>query len=192
MKKSIVFLSIVMLAIFFLFGVASAFEFSADTIMSGADHSMKGKIYMKDKKIRMENQGQQMYNIIRGDKNVMWTVLTAKKSYMEIKFDPSMKPKTEEKIEGEVSRKKIGSEKIDGHPTDKYEVSYTKKGKTDKMYQWMATDIKFPIKTAAVDGSWTMEYKNIKMGGQADSLFEAPAGYTKTSMQRMPKGGAMR
>jgi hypothetical protein len=172
----------------FLLGTASAFEFSADTIMSASGHVMKGKIFMKDKKIRMENQGLPSYNIVRSDKNLMWMVTPASKSYMEIKADPSNSPRTEEKIPGEISRKKIGSEKIDGHPADKYEITYTNKGKTDKIYQWMATDINFPIKTAAVDGSFTQEYKNIKMGGQPDSLFELPSGYKKINMPAMPQG----
>jgi hypothetical protein len=50
----------------------------------------------------------------------------------------------------------------------------------------MATDIKFPVKMAAVDGSWTMEYKNINMGTQPDSLFELPSGYKKMTMPSMP------
>lgn len=187
MKKSIVLLSIAMLTLI-LFGIASAIEFSADTVMSASGRTMKGKIFIKDKKMRMENQGQPGYNIVRGDKNLMWMVMPANKSYMEMMSDPSKKPKTEEKIPGEISRKKLGSEKIDGHSNDKYEVTYTNKGKTDKIYQWLATDINFPIKTAAVDGSFTQEYKNIKMGGQDDSLFEVPSGYKKTSMPAMPQG----
>ena len=59
------------------------------------------------------------------------------------------------------------------------------------MYQWIATDINFPVKTASVDGSWTTEYKNIKMGGQPDDLFEVPDGYQKSTMPNMPKGMAM-
>jgi outer membrane lipoprotein-sorting protein len=187
MKKRIVLLSIAMLSMF-LIGTASALEFSSDTIMTGSGRSVKGKIFMKDKKMRMENKGMPGYNIIRSDRNLMWMVMPSSKSYMEMKVDPANKPKTEEKIAGEITRKKIGSETINGHPTDKYEITYTNKGKTDKMYQWMATDIKFPVKTAAVDGSFSQEYKNIKMGGQPDSLFEVPSGYKKMTMPAMPKG----
>jgi hypothetical protein len=60
--------------------------------------------------------------------------------------------------------------------------------KTINTYQWMATDINFPVKTAAVDGSWSMEYKDIKLGSQPDSLFELPAGYQKMSIPSMPPG----
>lgn len=39
--------------------------------------------------------------------------------------------------------------------------------------------VNFPVKTAAVDGSWTQEYRNIKMGPQPNSLFEVPSGCKK-------------
>ena len=116
---------------------------------------------------------------MRGDKEVVWLVNPGQKSYMEMKLDQSRKPEVDEKVQGEISRKLIGSETIDTHPAQKYEVTYTAQGKTTKMYQWMATDIKFPVKMAAVDGSWTTEYKNIKMGGQTDDLFEVPGGYKR-------------
>jgi len=82
------------------------------------------------------------YNIVRSDKNLMWMVMPASKTYMEMKAESSNTPKTEEKIPGEITRKKIASEKIDGHPTDKYEITYKHNGKTDKIYQWLATDMK--------------------------------------------------
>jgi hypothetical protein len=109
------------------------------------------------------------------------------KSYIEMKFDPSKDQSPREKVQGEVSRKLIGSETVDGHPTKKYEVTVRDGKKQMKTFQWLATDLNnFPIKTAAVDGGWAMEYRNIKMGSQPDSLFEAPKGYKKTAMPGMP------
>ena len=94
-------------------------------------------------------------------------------------------------VEGEVSRRLIGTETVNGHPAKKYEVTYTDAGrpeKTERMYQWIASDINFPVKVAAVDGSWVVDYKNIKISAQADSLFEVPSDYQKVAM---PGFGAM-
>ena len=122
----------------------------------------------------------------------MWIVMPDKKSFMEMPFDPKQKPRIEERQAGEVSRKLIGSENIDGHPTQKYEVTIREGTKTEKLYQWMATDIHFPIKAAAIDGSWSVEYKDIKTS-VPDTLFEVPAGYQKMSLPTMPgMGGAMK
>jgi hypothetical protein len=163
-----------------------AMEFSADMVSTAHGLNTTSKVFAKDQKFRMESKGAPTYSIMRGDKQVMWLVMPDQKSYMEMKADTSKQPRTEEKVRGEVSRKLIGTETIDGHPTQKYEITYTEAGKTEKMYQWMATDIKFPVKMAAADGSWIMEYKNIKMGSQPDSLFEVPSGYKKMSMPSMP------
>jgi Domain of unknown function (DUF4412) len=185
MRKAILTCGLVVLGLGLVTG-AFAMEFSADMVSSSQGHTTTSKVFVKGQKFRMEPKGQPTYSIMRQDKQVVWMVMPDQKSYMEMKPNPSQQPRTEEKVRGEVSRKLLGPETIDGHPTQKYEVTYTEGGKTDKMFQWMATDIKFPVKMAAVDGSWTMEYRNINTGTQADSLFELPSGYKKMTMPSMP------
>jgi hypothetical protein len=185
MKKVVLACGLVVIVLSFVTS-ALAVEFSADMVSTAHGQSTTSKIFAKDQKFRMEPKGAPTYSIVRGDKQVTWLVMPDQKSYMEMKAEPGKEPKAEEKVRGEVSRKLVGAETVDGHPTQKYEVTYTEGGKTEKMYQWMATDIKFPVKMAAVDGSWTMEYKNIKMGSQPASLFEVPSGYKKMGMPSMP------
>jgi hypothetical protein len=185
MKKAVLVCGLVAIVLCLVTGVF-AMEFSADTVSSAHGRTTTSKVFAKDQKFRMEPKDALTYSIVRGDKQVVWMVMSEQKSYMEMKTDPGRQLKVEEKVRGEVSRKVIGAETIDGHPTQKYEVTYTEGGKTDKMYQWMATDIKFPIKMAAVDGSWTMEYKNVKMGTQPASLFEVPSDYKKMETPSMP------
>ena len=165
---------------------ASAMEFSADMVSTAHGQTTVTEVFAKDLKLRMESKGAPTYSIMRLDKQATWLVILDQKSYMEIGLDRSQAPMADEKVEGEVSRKLIGPETVDGHPTLKYEVTYTAAGKTEKMYQWMATDLKFPVKMAAVDGSWTLEYKNISMTTQPDSLFEVPSGYKRMTMPSMP------
>jgi hypothetical protein len=165
---------------------AFAMEFSADMVSTAHGRTTTTKVFAKDQKFRMEPKDALTYSIVRGDKQVLWMIMPDQKSYMEMKTDPNRQLKVEEKVKGEVSRRMIGAEKIDGHPTQKYEVTYAEGGKTEKMYQWMATDIKFPIKMAAVDGSWTMEYKNVKIGTQPAGLFELPSDYKKVETPSMP------
>ena len=115
--------------------------------------------------------------------------MTMEKIYMELPF--SLKNKQtmiEGKLEGETERKLIGKETIDGHPTEKYLITYTSGNKTDQIYQWLAKDINFPVKASAADGSWIQEFRNIKVGSQPDSLFEVPAGYQKMQMPEIPGG----
>jgi hypothetical protein len=164
-------------------------EFSAKMVSTAAGRTATSKVYMKAGKFRFDNEAAGSYTIARPDLKKVWVVMTAGKNYMEMgeaKEKESSVPA--EKVKGEVSRKAVGSETLDGHPTTKYEVTATKEGKTVTSYQWWATDINFPVKTAAVDGSWSMEYREIKIGGQPDSLFEIPAGYKKMEIPAMPAG----
>ena len=176
-----------------LFGVTTAFgaEFTADQVMTASGKTMTGKIAFATDRWRMEtsaSEGAHPITIGRMDKKVMWMIMPDQKMYMEMPLRPEKAPKTGEKLDNEVSRKKVGSETIDGHPCDKYEVTVTSHGRTDRMLQWIATDIHFPIKTASGDGKMVTEYKNIKMGRPADSLFEVPQGYTRMGMPG-PMGG---
>ncbi|MBN1615522.1 MAG: DUF4412 domain-containing protein [Deltaproteobacteria bacterium] len=165
---------------------AFAMEFSADVVNKAGGKVVTSKIFIKNNKFRMENRESGVINIVRQDLKKSWMIMPGQKTYMEVKIDPSVLPR--EKMQGELDRKFIGQETIDGHPCKKYMVTYSQGKSIQKSYQWVATDINFPIKTAALDGSWSMEYKNIRMGPQADSQFEPPAGYQKMTMPAMPGG----
>ena len=184
----------VSLCILFLFisGTALAIEFSADTVTTTKDFKTSGKIYFSGDKFRMDiHAPQPMSMITRRDKNVVWNVMHDQKMYMEMPLREENKPRVEKEFEGEIERKLLGKETIDGHPTEKYLITYKDKDDTHQVYQWWATDIKFPVKTEAVNGEWEQEYKNINMGKQPDSLFEVPEGYKKFDMpggMMMPRG----
>jgi hypothetical protein len=182
------FLSFIFSAVLlFIAAEAPAYDFSADTIMTAEGHRMSGKMYSSGDRFRMDvTSPEKMTSITRMDKKVIWNIMPSEKTYMEMPFDPRQAPKTE--IKGEIDRKLVGSETVDGHPTKKYLVTYKEGGKTEKVYQWMATDINFPIKTADINNKWVHEFRNVKMGRQPASLFEVPAGYTKMQMPTMPPG----
>jgi len=169
--------------VFVVCGASFAKDFSADFVSKADSVSVKGKIFMANKKMRMENP--QAITIARMDKKIVWILMPAQKMYMEQPMNMENTKGVSRKVEGEVERVKIGQETINGVKADKYKITYsTKKGK-DSMYQWISSDIEMPVKTAAIDGKWSMELKNIKTGSQPDSLFDMPKGYKKFSY-KMP------
>lgn len=183
----------IFLALFLIIALSSAsfaVEFSADTVTTfKGEQKTEGKIYYKPDRFRTEMKTPRgMIAITRMDKKVIWSIMPKEKTYMEMPLDLKNKPKVDEKFEGEIERKEIGRETVDGHPTRKYLITYKVGNKKVQVYQWMATDIKFPVKTSSVDGSWTQEFKNVKMSPQSDSLFEVPQGYKKMKMPQMPGG----
>ncbi|MBN2282661.1 MAG: hypothetical protein JXO48_02110 [Deltaproteobacteria bacterium] len=167
---------------------ATAYELSADIVGMSGGNTMISKMYMKGNNVRWETPEQDTYTIVRTDQGTSWLVMPGQRMYMEMKPDPSQRIPGE-RMEGEVSRKLIGTEVIDGHPTEKYEVTYRDDGEEHRMFQWMATDLNFPVKTASGDGSWSMEFRNIKMGSQPEDLFEVPAGYRKMALPVTPGAG---
>jgi len=187
MKKRFVVLLALLIALIFA-GTAAALEFSADMVSTAkGGRAMTSKIYMKGNKMRFEAQNQDSYTISRQDMQTTWVVMPKQKTYMEMKAVQNRQQVPQEKLKGEVSRKLIGPDTIDGHPTKKYEVTVMDGKRQMTSYQWLATDMNnFPIKSAAVDGRWGMEYRNIKLGSQPDSLFEVPSGFKKTSFPGVP------
>jgi hypothetical protein len=157
-----------------------AADFSADMINTAGGKVFKGKIFMSGDKTRMETP--ESISITRMDKKVVWILMPKEKMYMEQAFNPAKAPATSEKVSGEIERKALGQEVIDGKKADKFLVVYTQNRRKESMYQWIAKGIAMPVKMAAVDNSWMVEYKNIKTGKQPDSLFEIPAGYQSFSM----------
>ena len=84
---------------------------------------------------------------------------------------------TGERLEGEVSREELGTESREGHPTVLYEVTTKQGDRTEVYYQWVATDLRFPLKLARKDGSWIVEYQHLKIRPMADYLFQLPVNF---------------
>ncbi len=182
MKRCLVVSGIIFLFTIGMFAYASAMDLTADMITKEGKITSKGKIYVNGNKIRAEKGNTPIYNIVRGDKGIFWQINAAENTYVQGKVTPSLNLWTTEKTPGEVSRKELGSEKIDGYAVKKYQVSVKQGNSTNTYYQWVATDIRFPVKVANMNGKWSVEYKNIKKGAPADSVFNLPQGAALDTM----------
>jgi hypothetical protein len=176
MKRCLVVSGIIFLFAIVMFSYASAADLTADMITKDGKITSKGRVYVNGSKMRADKGNTPIYNIVRGDKGVLWQVNGAENTYVEAKITPALNLWTTEKIPGEVNRKEIGSEKIDGYSVKKYEVSVKQGKNTSTYHQWIATDLRFPVKVANLNGKWSIEYKNIKKGTPADAMFNLPKG----------------
>ncbi len=158
---------------------ADALEFSADQITKINGHSRKANIYYRDEMWRLEHHdlGPVNVTIVRKDKQVMWLLLSRMKHFKTVPYDPDQAPKVAERMDGEVTREEIGTEVLDGHPTTLYQVTVQHGDRTDVYYQWLATDIRFPLKLAKKDGSWIVEYRHVKLRPTSDFLFQLPLNF---------------
>jgi len=134
---------------------------------------------MKTKGGEMPPGFSRMIFIIRPDLKVDYTLYPDKNKYMEmpIKEEKGDMPKVE--------KKKVGEEKIDDHPCDKFQVKITyKNGTVDEGYLWEAKDLdRFVIRAEMEnkDAKTVVEMKNIKLVSPPKALFEAPQGYKKAA-----------
>ncbi len=81
-----------------------------------------------------------------------------------------------------VQKTKIGTDTVEGHPCDKYDVTVISSGQTNNLTVWNATDLSnFPIQIEMVDHgvSATMSFQNVSFQPVSASLFQPPAGYTR-------------
>jgi hypothetical protein len=158
---------------------ASALEFTADQITKVNGRVHKANIYYRDDMWRLEHHEISPVNvtIVRRDKQVMWLLLSRMKHFKTIPYDPDQAPKVTEQLEGEVAREEIGTEVFDGHPTTLYQVTVRTRGRELGYYQWVATDLHFPVKLARKDGSWIVEYRNVKLRPVSDLMFQLPVNF---------------
>lgn len=178
-------LFITLCSLLFWMAPAVAAEFSADMVMTyKGEGRMTGKVFYKADKFRMDMKSQagEMSTITRLDKNMAWSLMHQQKMYMEIPLNLKNRPMVEERMKNELERKQVGTETIEGYQAKKYLITYKEGEAKRQIYQWITDKYSFPIKTAATDGSWSQEYRNIRTGPQPDSLFEVPAGYKKFQM----------
>jgi len=157
-----------------------ALDYSADVVSAGKGQSVTGKIYVSQDKIRMDAAGTT--SITRMDKKVAWIVMPGQKMYMEQPINPVSVAGASEKMPGELDRKLVGPDTVDGKAVDKYRIRYASNGVEAVVLQWIDPKTNIPLKTAAEDGSWSMEYKNLAIEAQPGDLFEVPHGYQKFEM----------
>jgi len=161
-------------------------EFSADCIASSGGARTEGKISVTKEKVRID-MGEAV-TITRLDKDLVWMLMPQQKMYMQMPLKSNSVVVGKEAAPGEIERELVGREPIDGRITEKYRVVYDVGGTRQTVYTWISKDVGLPLKTASGDGSWAMEFKKIKLGKQAETLFEVPQEYKMFSIG-MPVGG---
>ncbi|MGZ8380505.1 MAG: hypothetical protein ACXWWH_02865 [Nitrospira sp.] len=156
-----------------------ALEFTADQITKINGKSQKSNVYYRDSMWRIEHHtmGPVNVSIVRKDKQVVWLLLSRMKHFKTVPYSGEQDLRVSERLPGEISREEIGMEIREGHPTVLYEVTTRQGEQVDSYYQWLATDIHFPMKLAKKDGSWIMEYQHVKLRSVPDSLFNLPLNF---------------
>jgi hypothetical protein len=160
-------------------GLACALEFTADQITKIDGRTHKASIYYRDQMWRIEHHSLSPVNvtIVRKDKQLVWLLLSRMKHFKTLPYHTEQDLRVTPLLEGEIERQEIGTELREGHPTTLYEVTTKVGERVEQYYQWIATDLHFPMKLAKKDGSWIVEYHHVKLRPVSDYLFNLPVNF---------------
>jgi hypothetical protein len=134
------------------------------------------KVYVSSGRVRSETTvgGQTMTTLLDRGAKMMWLLMPPVGCIEQPVTDRSADVLGS--LPGDATEELVGKETIDGHPTEKYKIRATIAGKTSEHYQWRATDLDgFPIRTAAVDGSYEQRFTKIVLKTPDAKLFEKPS-----------------
>lgn len=183
-RRSLVGVILATMALFWA-NLTLAAEFTATMITRAGGLEIPGKIYVKNNKMRneVEAAGLASIHIMRPDKKLMWIIMPQQKAYVEMPLSQEAQEKMMLLPENaKTTMKMIGTDTINGYACNKYETIMTHQGKAMKVFTCIAPDLGVPIQIVSENGSFSMEYKDIKPGEVADALFEPPQGYNKMKM----------
>ena len=124
-----------------------------------------------------------MIMIHRGDQKKTYSLYPNKKKYVvSEETDEGYYDSDEDKPD--MKKTFVGNEVVDGHPTEKYQISISYKDEgIQEGYIWNATDLDNMTIKSEIDtpnAKVTTLLKNIKLATPAADLFEIPADFTET------------
>lgn len=173
---------LVMLPMFLILaGSAAAAQFSALMMIKDGDRMISAKIYVQDALMRQEfsDEGGQTVTIVRPDKKVIWFIMPQERTYAEMPLKKKLPGQFLQIPPDAVSKRLVGKETVNGFETEKYEVTVRRGAGLEKQTIWLATKLGTPVKLTSKEGNFSVEYKSITEGPQADRLFALPPGYKK-------------
>jgi hypothetical protein len=166
-------------------------QYRVDVVTTQASGAvLKIRLYVDGDKRRTE---QDTHNgplalILRGDINLMYTVMVSRKAYRVGPLDQDLlKSLTHYELPKEMlqSKQKIGTETVKGQLCDEYQFS-TATGKTDTGagtnkdvlgHIWISKSTHLPV--ASETKSAETEWQNLEIGPQDASLFAPPVGFQR-------------
>jgi len=171
-----------LLPLLFIFsGVAAAAQFSALMMIKDANKLLPAKIYVQEGKLRQEfsDAEGQTVTIVRPDLKVVWFIFPWERAYLEMPLKMKLPGQFIQIPPDALSKRLVGQETVNGYEAEKYEVTLRRGKGLEKQTIWLATKLGTPVKMISKEGNFSIEYKNIKEGVQAERYFSLPPGYKK-------------
>ncbi len=172
---------LLILALLALSGVAAAAQFSAAMLIKDGDRVVSGRIYVQDGKMRQEftDAEGQTVTIVRPDQKVIWFIMPLERAYAEMPLKGKLPGQFIQIPKDALTKRLVGKETVEGYEAEKYEITVRGRSGPEKQTIWLATKLETPVKLIAKERNFSVEYKSIREGAQAERLFNLPPGYKK-------------
>lgn len=154
-------------------------QFSAETVMIFDRESMKGRLFVDRKKVRMEmtlpGSTESTVSIIDTERGVAWVIMPGN-MYLERPIDEH--EAAANAGWSDMSRLEyLGEETVSGATCKKYRVL----GDAPDLFLYISEN-GLPALITSDSGKIRIEYRNVKPGPQPAALFQLPPGATKFSL----------
>lgn len=166
-------------------------EYSADRTMESGQGSISGKVYHAlggKERQEMTLQGTTQIMITRLDKKVVWSLMPAQKTYMEMSLEASTQQTGTDVNNCDMNLNSLGDETVNGVKATNNKISMSCPDNSNFNGNIWVTKEGIMVKLDAVGGQGStqgrikIDLKNLKIAKQDPGLFEIPAGYQKFSM----------
>jgi hypothetical protein len=172
------------LAALLLGGEVLAAEFSAQVLTRFLGKETRGKVYVKDNRIRQEFPSGRGAKIIiyNADTKLAWMIMPERQMYLEMPITEEITRSLMHAAKGQGQMKPLGSETVNGYSTNKYETTFRLNGGELRHHIWVAKKLGLIIKVESLDKTFSREYREIKEGEVPEAMFAPPVDYQKMDL----------
>lgn len=154
-------------------------DFTAERLVVKNGHRVKATIYCRADMWRIEHNtdGPVDVTIVRKDQGVIWLLMARTKRFVTLPFDPQIGPTCQHDFTPDGQRDLIGTEILQGRSTTVSKVTVREGMEDVTYYEWLADDVKVPLRVARKDGTWLVDYGKLRVTRLSADLFELPLSY---------------
>ncbi len=160
-------------------------QLSATQVITIQGTTLTTKVNVDHGRVRSETtlEGMNMTTIILPEKKLLYTIMPQQKMVMEIPLDMSDQQDPMAMDPASLKHEFLGEEIRGGVLCNKYKLS-TPSGKPQIF--WINKNTLAPVEMSAEDGTVNVQWKDVVIGPQPESLFMIPAGYSKMAAPKKP------
>lgn len=160
-------------------------QLSATQVITMQGTTLTTKVNVDHGRVRSETtlEGMNMITIILPEKKLLYSIMPQQKMIMEIPLDMSAQQDPLSMDPASLKHELLGEEMRGGVLCNKYKLSTAS---SKPQIFWINKNTQAPVEMSVEDGTVNVQWKDVVIGPQPDSLFMIPSGYSKIAAPQKP------